>query len=129
MNYENICKKFMKFFRVNGSKEVKVSQEFLDSLHFTGMDLEPYEIVYFSYICSIIALFIALLIDIIIFAIYDFSVENMGIFTLLLIILISSILPLTALHYISEYPKIKARYMKIHSLGDIPEVLSYIVMI
>ena len=38
------------------------------------------------------------------------------------------ILPLIVLCYLSEYVKIKASFMKISSLGDIPEILSYIIM-
>ena len=30
--------------------------------------------------------------------------------------------------YLSEYPKIHAKFLKIHTLGDIPEIQSYIVM-
>lgn len=30
--------------------------------------------------------------------------------------------------YVSEYPKIHAKFLKIHTLGDIPEIQSYIVM-
>ena len=38
------------------------------------------------------------------------------------------VIPLSVLCYLSEYVKIRAKFMKISSLGDIPEILSYIVM-
>jgi len=105
-----------------------VSTEFIDSLNFTGLELEPYEILLFSYAGAIIAFLLALAIDISIVFLYRFALGNMGIFTILLMIIVTLALPLTALQLISEYPKTKAKHMKIHSLGDIPEVLSYIVM-
>src|SRR3972149_3139364 len=40
----------------------------------------------------------------------------------------TAFVPLATMIYLSEYPKIHARFMKIHSLGDIPEIQSYIVM-
>jgi Flp pilus assembly protein TadB len=43
-------------------------------------------------------------------------------------VMITGLIPIFVLVYLSEYPKIHARFMKIHSLGDIPEILSYIVM-
>lgn len=132
MQFENICRKFVGKFKIKEEEKEKinkkVSKEFLDSLHFIGTDLEPYEIIYFSYICAIISFLISLLISISIFAFYDFSIKNMGFLTIFLIIIILFIFPLLSLHYTSEYPKIKARYMKARSLGDIPEVISYLVM-
>jgi Flp pilus assembly protein TadB len=48
--------------------------------------------------------------------------------TLFIIGTLTFIIPLSVLYYLSEYVKIKARLMKISSLGDIPEILSYLVM-
>ncbi len=106
----------------------RVSKEFMDSLIFTGIDAEPYEIILFSYAGAIIAFIAALFLDILLFALSGFSLRDMGYLTLLLMLIVTISLPLMALQIISEYPKTKAKYMKIHSLGDIPEVLSYIVM-
>ena len=116
----------IKKFKVKAEKSV--SKEFIDSLTFTGMDLEPYEILLFSYAGAIIAFIFALFLDIIIMAFYGFSFASIGYITILMIAIITIAFPLAALQLISEYPKAKARHMKIHSLGDIPEVLSYIVM-
>ncbi|MEM2934819.1 MAG: hypothetical protein QXF32_00430 [Candidatus Thermoplasmatota archaeon] len=132
MQFENICKKFVGKLKIKEDKKEKinkkVSKEFLDSLHFVGTDLEPYEIIYLSYIFALISFLIAIFISISIFAIYNFSIKNMGFLTIFLIIILLFIFPLLSLHYISEYPKIKAKYMKARSLGDIPEVISYLVM-
>jgi len=126
-SYEKFCKKFLKKFSWR-KKNIHVSQEFIDSLNFTGIDLEPDEIITFSYIMAIISLIAGVAISIAILSFYNFSFREIGMLTILLIFLIIFAFPLIVLHYTSEYPKIKAKYMKIHSLGDVPEVISYIVM-
>jgi hypothetical protein len=40
----------------------------------------------------------------------------------------TAIVPVAAMIYVSEYPKIHAKFLKIHTLGDIPEIQSYIVI-
>jgi len=108
--------------------EASVSEEFIDSLNFTGLDIEPHEVLLFSYAGALISFLFAFSLDIILLAFYRFSPGNVGVITLLLMLCMTAALPLAALQFLSEYPKSKARQMKIHSLGDIPEVLSYIVM-
>ena len=135
MDFEKICKNAVKKFSwvAGNEKEFKerinkkVSQEFLDSLIFTGLNLEPYEIILFSYIAAIFAFIAALILDVVILLFYHFSITA-SYFAIILMVLITFLFPLLALQFISEYPKSKAKQMKIHSLGDIPEVLSYIVM-
>jgi len=134
--FERWCKWAVKHFswivgdmkRFSRKANSSVSSEFIDSLNFTGLELEAYEILLFSYAGAIIAFLFSLFIDFIIVSFYGFSLGGMGIFTILLIVIVTIGLPFTALQLISEYPKTKAKHMKIHSLGDIPEVLSYIVM-
>jgi len=134
--FEKWCKWAVKHFswmagnlkRFSRKANASVSREFIDALNFTGLELEPYEILLFSYAGAAIALFLALFIDILIIFFYGFAPGKMGILTILLMIATNLALPLTALQLISEYPKTKAKHMKVHSLGDIPEVLSYIVM-
>jgi len=105
-----------------------VSDEFVEALAFTGMDVEPYQVMLCSYAGAFLAALAALLLDIGVFAMYGFSLDAMGGLTLVLLVAVTLGLPLAALHLLSEYPKSRARRMKVHSLGDIPEVLSYIVM-
>jgi membrane protease YdiL (CAAX protease family) len=40
----------------------------------------------------------------------------------------TGLLPVLAFAYVGEYPKRLAYYTRVHSLGDMPEVVSYIVM-
>ncbi|KAA0006411.1 MAG: hypothetical protein FE045_03200 [Thermoplasmata archaeon] len=135
MNFESICRKAAKSFEwmVGDIEKFKekanksVSQEFIDSLTFTGMTLEPYQILLFSYGSAVIAFLFSLFIDALILFFYHFSIAS-SYFAILIMILTTLLFPLLALQIVSEYPKYKAKQMKIHSLGDIPEVLSYIVM-
>jgi len=41
---------------------------------------------------------------------------------------VSFIFPIIIMNMLANYPKTYAKYMKIHSLGDIPELISYLVM-
>ncbi|HEC88771.1 MAG TPA: hypothetical protein ENI52_05595, partial [Thermoplasmata archaeon] len=134
--FEGCCKLAVKNFHwivgdiENFSKKVDniVSKEFIDSLNFTGMKVEAYEVLLFSYVGAIFSFIFALVIDLAIISFYKFSFSGTGILTIFILAGITIAFPLSALHFISEYPKTKAKYMKIHSLGDIPEILCYIVM-
>ena len=103
--------------------ERSVSQEYRDAVIFTGSVIEPFETVLFSYVGSLTALFMFLLLDVILFRITTFNPT-----VLTFVAVMTLLVPLGILSYLSEYVKIHARYMKIQSIGDIPEVLSYVVM-
>lgn len=105
-----------------------VSDEFMDALNFTGLQVEPYQVLLCSYAGALLAALTALLLDVLILAFYGFSLSATGGLTLVLLVAITLGFPLAALQFLSEYPKSLARHMKVHSLGDIPEVLSYMVM-
>lgn len=103
--------------------EKSVSQEYRDALRFTGFDLEAFETVLFSYFGTFATLILLLGIDLFLLLSRSFDARNLFIMGTLTLII-----PLIVLCYLSEYVKIRAGFMKISSLGDIPEILSYIVM-
>lgn len=103
--------------------EKSVSQEYRDALRFTGFDLEAFETVIFSYAGTVATLILLLGIDLILLFSKSFEARTLSIMGILTLIV-----PLGVLYYLSEYVKIRAKFMKISSLGDIPEILSYIVM-
>ncbi|MHC1575890.1 MAG: hypothetical protein ACXQTE_00910, partial [Methanosarcinaceae archaeon] len=107
----------------SATTEKVVSQDYKDAVAFTGIDVEPFETALFSYVGAFTALVTMLIADIIIFQISTFRSE-----ILILLAVLTLAIPALTLLYLSEYIKIYARYMKIQSMGDIPEVLSYIVM-
>ncbi|MFV9630914.1 MAG: hypothetical protein ACNYWM_07595 [Methanosarcinales archaeon] len=100
-----------------------LSQEFLDSLNFCGFEIEPYETQILAISGALISFILLLIVDV-----FLFSFSVFGSMTIAVIIIITVLIPVTVLFYLSEYPKIQAKFIKIRSLGDIPEILSYIVM-
>jgi hypothetical protein len=109
--------RIVEYSRKNTSKELS------SAINFTGMGLEPWEVLSFSVLCSALSLIV-----IIALGCLAFSLSMLDGNTFTLFILCAGILPLIIFFYMCGYPKRKAAYMKIHSLGDIPEVVSYIVM-
>ncbi|QLC49315.1 hypothetical protein HWN40_03070 [Methanolobus zinderi] len=103
--------------------EKAVSEEYRNSIIYTGFDLEPYETAFFSYFVAGSMLILILAIDFIIFRLISFESA-----TIKITIVLSLLIPIIALAYLSEYIKIYARWMKVSSLGDMPEILSYMVM-
>jgi len=103
--------------------EKAVSEEYRNSIIYTGFDLEPYETAFFSYFVAGSMLILILAIDFIIFRLISFESA-----TIKITIILSLLIPIIALTYLSEYIKIYARWMKVSSLGDMPEILSYMVM-
>jgi hypothetical protein len=99
------------------------SEEYRNSMIYTGMGLEPYETVLFSYVAAACALVSILIFDFFLFRITSF--ENS---TLYAVIVLSLLFPLAVLLYTSEYIKLHAKWMKVSSLGDMPEIVSYLVM-
>ncbi len=77
----------------------------------------------FSYAGTVVTLILLLGIDLILLFSRSFEARTLSIMGIL-----TFIIPLGVLYYLSEYVKIRAKLMKISSLGDIPEILSYIVM-
>ncbi|MGV8077746.1 MAG: hypothetical protein ACP5N0_10745 [Methanosarcina sp.] len=103
--------------------EKSVSPQYRDALIFTGFDLEAFETVLFSYVGTFATLILLLGIDFLLLFSRSFDSR-----TLFVMGTLTFIAPLIVLCYLSEYVKIRAGFMKISSLGDIPEILSYIVM-
>jgi len=108
-------------FKKNSEKTV--SKDFMDALNFTGFEVEPFEVQMFAYTGALIALILMLLLDLLLFSVSTYEKTS-----IIAAALCTAVVPLVVMIYISEYPKIHAKYMKIHSLGDIPEIQSYIVM-
>ncbi|MBU4076516.1 MAG: hypothetical protein KKI06_07390 [Euryarchaeota archaeon] len=129
--YCNACKVAAKRFgwMVGNTDEYRkksertVSQEFIDALNFTGYDIEPWETHILAYSGFLILLLMMLIVDVILFSVARYETSS-----LTAVALCTAIVPLAGMVYLSEYPKIHAKFMKIHSLGDIPEIQSYIVM-
>ncbi|MCD1295445.1 hypothetical protein CUJ83_10585 [Methanocella sp. CWC-04] len=121
-SFKLLCKliepeKIKKYFMDNTSDKMSAS------LRFAGIEAEPWEVLSFAFICSVMAFLL-----VVAAGIGAFFLSMMDSMTSIVLALCAGIVPLLAFIYTGEYPKRKAAYMKVHSLGDVPEVISYIVM-
>ena len=102
--------------------------EYANILNFTGLNVEPFDILVFAYAGAFLSFITVFIMDLIVIFSYGANIGSIDALTLLLIVVTSVLLPLTIMNLLANYPKTYARYVNIHSLGDIPEVLSYLVM-
>jgi hypothetical protein len=105
--------------------EGKARKELLRSIDFTGLDLEVHEVLAFAYILAFLTLSLFIVLDFIALNSYKSGIPTS---TSILLLISTVAIPLLVFHYTSQYPKLYAKYLRIHSLGDAPEVISYIVM-
>jgi len=102
--------------------------EYVDILNFSGMEITPRQILLFANVVALFSFLGMFLFDIVVMLHYGSSLFTQDPLTALLMIVLSVLLPVVLMNLVASYPKTYAKYMKIHSLGDIPEVLSYLVM-
>jgi len=104
-------------------KAGEVSPEFRDALTICGFDVEPWEVVLASYVAGVLAVVAT--------ATAGLALTVLcggGMLALAFTVLGCGTAALGVAHLVSEYPKSRSRYLRIHSMGDIPEVVSYLVM-
>ncbi|MCX6665559.1 MAG: hypothetical protein NT038_05805 [Euryarchaeota archaeon] len=104
------------------------SKEYCEVLQFSGLDVKPRDILCFAYVSALISFLVFLLFDILVLFVYGFRLGDVDVGTILLMGIASVAVPLVVMNLVANYPKTYAHYMKIHSLGDVPEILSYLVM-
>ncbi len=109
-------------------KAKSFSREFLHSLAFSGLELEPCDILLFSHVAALLAFLICLTAAIITLTICTIIQQPLDLLLLAGLILSFVIVPFTAMNAIAAYPSSYAKYARIQSLGDVPEILSYLVM-
>lgn len=99
-----------------------------EAVNFTGLSASKESVLALAYLTFISILSILLLIDICIVLIYKVNGVPFDFITILIMIIATISVPFVIMQYIVSYPKTLVTYSKIHSLGDIPEVLCYLVM-
>jgi hypothetical protein len=109
--------------RVGGYSDRYASRDLVASINFIGMDARPREV--FSLALLLAATAFGALAATGMAALVLWPMDGAAAAVL---VLCMGIVPLLVFVYVSEYPKRRAAYMKVHSLGDVPEVISYIVM-
>ncbi len=140
MSEENWYELFIKFSKKNFSWMLKenqktknkikkiFNQEYLENLNFTGLEVTTYDILLASYAVAFLSFIALFLVDLLIIIVYSSDIASLDLLTIFLMFSMTIILPIVLLNLIVSYPKTYAKYIKIHSLGDIPEILSYLVM-
>lgn len=104
------------------------TQEYLDTLIFTGFDVQPVDILRFAYMSAFLIFVVLFFIDLSVLIALYVVVGNIDEITLLLLIIPLVVVPFVDMNLVAIYPKTYAKYLQIRSLGDIPEILSYLVM-
>jgi hypothetical protein len=117
-NNEKTQQKLRKYF----------TAEYEEILTFTGLDVEPYAILLFAYTCAFLAFLVVFVFDLSILCSYGFFLGNIDGVTIALMGIVLVAVPIVVMNLCANYPKTHAKYLQIHSLGDIPEILSYLVM-
>jgi hypothetical protein len=99
------------------------SRELIESIGFSGLEVRASEVFSLAFFMGIATLAVISLTGIaaVVLSLMDNTMAVM-------LVLCSGIAPLLVYVYVGGYPKRRVAYMKVHSLGDVPEVISYIVM-
>jgi len=104
------------------------SKNYCETLAFTGLNVELYDILLFAYTSAFLSFCIFLGVDLCIISLYHFAFLEIDQLTIFLMGIVLVMVPILLVNFLKNYPKTYAKYLQIHSLGDIPEVLSYLVM-
>jgi len=102
--------------------------EYEDLLLFSELELERYDLLLFAYTSAFLSFVCFFVCDLLLLVLDIFFLGQIDRATIFLMLIVSIIVPFTVMNLIAYYPKTYARYIQIHSLGDIPEILSYLVM-
>jgi len=93
------------------------------SIGFAGLEVRPSEVFSLGFLAAIASLALVAMTGI-----AAFILGMMDTPMAVLLVVCGGAVPLLIYIYVGGYPRRRAAYMKVHSLGDVPEVISYIVM-
>lgn len=99
-----------------------------EAVQFSGLNVTKESILALAYLVFLSSFLFLLCIDVIIVLLYIVHSIPFDMFTMILMLLATMVVPFILMQFMVSYPKTMVTYAKIHSLGDIPEVLSYLVM-
>lgn len=102
--------------------------EYEELLMFSDLNVERYDILLFAYTSAFLSFLAFFLLTMIILCVNLLFFDVADSLTIIMMILGTLLTPFVVLNLIARYPRTHARYIQIRSLGDIPEILSYLVM-
>lgn len=109
--------------RLAAYARASTSGEMEEALSFTGMETNAPEVLSLAGICAamVFLLVAAAGLSALVAGMLDGTTAG-------ILVVCAGVLPLLAFVFVAEYPKRLTYYTRVHSLGDMPEVVSYIVM-
>jgi hypothetical protein len=102
--------------------------EYEDFLRFSELEVERYDILLLAYTTAFLSFLSLFIFNVLLLGIDIFFLGQVDGITTTMMMIVSIVIPIAVMNLIAYYPKTYARYIQIHSLGDIPEILSYLVM-
>jgi len=109
--------------RIDAYSNRYASKDLVASIGFAGMEIKPSEAFSLAFVASLSSLA-----AVAVAGIAAAALGSLDTAMAVVLVLCGGTIPTLAYVYVGEYPKRRAAYMKVHSLGDVPEVVSYIVM-
>jgi hypothetical protein len=102
--------------------------EYDELLSFSDLDVKRYDIILFSYTSAFLSFVILFVLYLFLLLVFPWFFPQMDAVTMVLLASMLIVVPFLLMNLVFTFPKSYARYIQIHSLGDIPEILSYLVM-
>lgn len=103
-------------------------KDFEQTLQFTGLKISTAQLLLLAYTSAFVCMLALLLLDVAIVAIHILAKTTPDVLLFILMATSFFIVPFLVMNLLINYPKNYAAQLKIHSLGDIPEIVSYLVM-
>lgn len=103
-------------------------EEYDEAIRFSSLHLSKDSVLALAYFSLLLMLLFFIVLDLIILFLYSVYQAPIDQLTMIIMLLATGFIPFILMQFVVSYPKTLVTYAKIHSLGDIPEVLSYLVM-
>lgn len=102
--------------------------EYEELLMFSDLRVERFDILLFAYTSAFLSFLALFLLTVVILCVHTLFFDVADELTISMLTGGTLIIPFVLLNLIARYPRTHARHIQIRSLGDIPEILSYLVM-
>lgn len=99
------------------------SREMAEALAFTGMETDAVEVISLAIMVAAVSFSL-----VVVTGLAALTAGLLDGLTASILVVCAGVLPVVSFVFVGEYPKRVAYYTRVHSLGDMPEVISYIVM-
>jgi hypothetical protein len=122
------AKRYFSWLGKQSGTKKSLSQDFLKALSFSGLDVEPADILLFAHTVGLLSFFACLAAVLMTISSLLYLRLPIDLVVIILCSLCLAAIPFGAQNLCLAYPGMRAKVVRIRSLGDVPEVLSYLVM-